>query len=456
MGVFKGGRVWLQDEHGNGRPPPEYLIPTARRETVKEVRGRWVDVQHGEWYVLPHDAWHGVEPLSSGYRISVVYFVPAGLHRVTSEQWRELINLGFPCEQLEAKHSCTLARLTSRLSMMCTQDHDVQTQLLNLADHAGFYLRSSSMYGMDCLWTEIPKEAERRFEASLHTLHRNGFTVHKLSLEEAAECLADIGELGQESESSVFVLTSADGTCFPFREDQDCVSTLPRKVKQTLARKGESSEQILVPVGTPWCFPHMSEELESEEAAEEAELATADDTEQEYHPTQTEKNATQLAHIATQQLRTPWTTDLCEIDASSWCREMVNPITQERELWFHIVDWGTGFQLSEHVQSKEPTHVFSTYARLWVKFFGHPSTLVVDGGLEFAADFAHAAGQYGTLLHVIDPATPWLNARTERSHFEIRKQVALTCDMCMPCTDDEYMAAVEQFGQPQWLQCYAA
>eukprot|EP00971_Amphidinium_carterae_P065885 1305718-Amphidinium_carterae.1 len=55
------------------------------------------------------------------------------------------------------------------------------------------------------------------------------------------------------------------------------------------------------------------------------------------------------------------------------------------------------------------------YARLWVKFFGHPSTLVVEGGLEFAADFAHAAGQYGPLLHVIDPATPWLNARTERS-----------------------------------------
>eukprot|EP00971_Amphidinium_carterae_P296467 5889272-Amphidinium_carterae.1 len=70
---------------------------------------------------------------------------------------------------------------------------------------------------------------------------------------------------------------------------------------------------------------------------------------------------------------------------------MVNPISQERELWFHIVDWGTGFQLSERVQSKDPSHVFSTYARLWVKFFGHPSTLVVDGGLEFAGDFALAA-----------------------------------------------------------------
>eukprot|EP00971_Amphidinium_carterae_P000410 8602-Amphidinium_carterae.4 len=72
-----------------------------------------------------------------------------------------------------------------------------------------------------------------------------------------------------------------------------------------------------------------------------------------------------------------------------------------------FVDWGTGFQLSERVQSKEPNHVVQ---------------LMLACGL--------------------NPATPWLNARTERSHFELNKEVVLTFDMCMPCTDDEYMAAV--------------
>eukprot|EP00971_Amphidinium_carterae_P165558 3281897-Amphidinium_carterae.1 len=60
MGTFRGGRVWLQEEHGKGRPPPEYLVPPSRRDAVASVKGKWLDVNHGEWYLLPHDAWHGL------------------------------------------------------------------------------------------------------------------------------------------------------------------------------------------------------------------------------------------------------------------------------------------------------------------------------------------------------------------------------------------------------------
>ena len=88
--------------------------------------------------------------------------------------------------------------------------------------------------------------------------------------------------------------------------------------------------------------------------------------------------------------------------------EMVHPFSQQGELWLHVIDWGTGFQQSERLLSKQSAHVYATYSRIWVRFFGHPATLVVDGGGEFSSIFALAAGQHGTLIHVIDPYTPWL------------------------------------------------
>eukprot|EP00971_Amphidinium_carterae_P265785 5272391-Amphidinium_carterae.1 len=121
---------------------------------------------------------------------------------------------------------------------------------------------------------------------------------------------------------------------------------------------------------------------------------------------------------------------------------MVHPHTGVAEHWLHVVDWGTGFQQSERVQSKEAAHVFMVYTRIWVRFFGHPSTLVVDAGREFLGQFSLACGHYGTLVHVIDTNSPWLNGRTERSHAELRKQVAAALDMFTPVDDDEYLAIV--------------
>eukprot|EP00971_Amphidinium_carterae_P000411 8602-Amphidinium_carterae.5 len=56
------------------------------------------------------------------------------------------------------------------------------------------------MNGVDCLWTEIPKMGECLFDVSLHNLQQNDFTVHRLSLEEAAGCIKDIGSLRTETE----------------------------------------------------------------------------------------------------------------------------------------------------------------------------------------------------------------------------------------------------------------
>ena len=121
---------------------------------------------------------------------------------------------------------------------------------------------------------------------------------------------------------------------------------------------------------------------------------------------------------------------------------MVHPSTHQGEPWLRVIDWGTGFQQSERLQSKEAAHVYATYSKIWVRFFGHPATLVVDGGGEFSSTFALAAGQHGTLIHVIDPYTPWLNSRTERSHQTLRAQVALALDVHTPSNDDEYVALV--------------
>eukprot|EP00971_Amphidinium_carterae_P286187 5682512-Amphidinium_carterae.3 len=56
--------------------------------------------------------------------------------------------------------------------------------------------------------------------------------------------------------------------------------------------------------------------------------------------------------------------------------------------------------------------------------------------------FSLACGHYGTLVHVIDTNSPWINGRIERSHAELRKQVAVALDMFTPVDDDEYLAIV--------------
>eukprot|EP00971_Amphidinium_carterae_P339246 6476910-Amphidinium_carterae.3 len=85
---------------------------------------------------------------------------------------------------------------------------------------------------------------------------------------------------------------------------------------------------------------------------------------------------------------------------------MVHPISGQTEHWLHVIDWGTGFQQSERVRTKEASHVFMIYTRIWVRFFGHPSTLVVD------------AGRNG----------PWLNGRSDA---ELRKQVVVALQLCI-------------------------
>ena len=84
-------------------------------EQLKPVQGDWaVPDKHG-WLVLEPLHWHGVEPLSSGCRISAAFFTPTGLHRVPRESRSELQHQGFPCHQIEAQHSETTQLLCRRV-----------------------------------------------------------------------------------------------------------------------------------------------------------------------------------------------------------------------------------------------------------------------------------------------------------------------------------------------------
>eukprot|EP00971_Amphidinium_carterae_P041623 817555-Amphidinium_carterae.1 len=124
------------------------------------------------------------------------------------------------------------------------------------------------------------------------------------------------------------------------------------------------------------------------------------------------------------------------------CFEMTHPISAINENFLHIVDWGTGFQTCERLSSKEADHIYMVYSRSWVRLFGHPATLVLDAGTEFQGVFGLACSQNGTLIQTIDTNTPWLNARTERCHAEIRAQVGYALEMWTPVHDDEYMAVI--------------
>eukprot|EP00969_Alexandrium_andersonii_P254705 11258241-Alexandrium_andersonii.AAC.1 len=52
--------------------------------------------------------------------------------------------------------------------------------------------------------------------------------------------------------------------------------------------------------------------------------------------------------------------------------------------------------------------------RGWLRWMGLPSTVVSDGGSEFAGVFADGLQSCGVIHHVTDANAPWQNGKTER------------------------------------------
>eukprot|EP00971_Amphidinium_carterae_P127815 2531961-Amphidinium_carterae.2 len=308
-----------------------------------------------------------------------------------------------------------------------------------------FSLRSGQWQMRDCMWLLLAscdrdQPYQQRWKQSALDLQRLGFVTIELSGEKAREQLSEHGEL-PDDEFHVLVLISPD-TYFPMSENDEEVSTLPRAVRRSnlhslnIKLEGletEKSEDMPDWVA-PQNYPALDEELDDADDDEEPEVRTREPTEAELRSLQLAQN--NLGH--------PINADFCRLlrrggaraEVVRWtmrhfqcpaCQQqqrprprlpaaapqtftlnalvgadlfdMVHPHTGIAEHWLHVVDWGTGFQQSERVQIKDAAHVFMVYARIWVRFFGHPSTLVVDAGREFMGQFSLACGHYGTLVH---------------------------------------------------------
>jgi len=86
--------------------------------------------------------------------------------------------------------------------------------------------------------------------------------------------------------------------------------------------------------------------------------------------------------------------------------------------YLNLVCHGTNFQLVVPVGPEGRDHsaleVWKAYKRSWVKYFGPPEMLIVDGGTEFRGDFERRLEQSGTYQWVCDADSPWQNGRVER------------------------------------------
>ena len=88
----------------------------------------------------------------------------------------------------------------------------------------------------------------------------------------------------------------------------------------------------------------------------------------------------------------------------------------------NMVDWATGYQMLEPLQSTQSSHVWEKFYGTWVRKFGVPEVLVMDQDREFGKDFAAKVTEAGSVMKVIGARAPWQQGRTER-HGGLAKEV---------------------------------
>eukprot|EP00971_Amphidinium_carterae_P225718 4476601-Amphidinium_carterae.1 len=490
LGQYKGGRVWAQDDLPHGVFPSTKLLGVEK--VPSDVRGRWIVHKPGEWIVINPHAFHAVEPVTAGVRFSLSVHTSGGLHRVLPHQWSLLHDLGFPVQGLTAEHMPMQVLLQSVSLYKPRSAEEVTAVLTRFEELPPNMLRSGEVDGRACLWLATARDVSASMQRSLKALQDSGLVLWKVAGYEAYEHLPEFREVALQVDMDmqqfpVYILSSHD-LVFPFSVELEEIHALSKKVKNEILKHAgewigvsEGGEDLHVP-NTEWIFPELEDDGGDNEAAED--IGETAPGELDWTPSEAERQAIQLAH---NNLGHPRQQDFARLlrrggvrpEVVRWasrhfscpaCKHnqrpvarlpagapktfspnmvigldlfyMLHPVTHENEPWLHVVDWGTSFQTAERVQSKEAAHVFTTYSHAWVRLFGHAATIVVDAGTEFQGAFALACGQYGTLVHVIDTNTPWLNARTERSHALLRDQVALALEQVTPADDNEYLALV--------------
>eukprot|EP00971_Amphidinium_carterae_P049124 967999-Amphidinium_carterae.1 len=494
LGKYSGGRVWTQDSKPHGVMPSSKLLGLDR--VPSDVRGRWLTpYSPGDWLVLDPYAFHAVEPVEKGIRYSVSVYVSGGLHRVLPHQWDLLRAYGFPVKGLE-RASLPLQCLVHATSQYQPASQEEVTAMLSCFDELPpNALCSGEVMDRPCLWLSTSRVISPHMRKSLSDMQGLGLVLWKMTGKEAFELIPDFRDKAEKLDLDlcqfpVYVLTSHD-LVFPYSADSDEVHTLSKKARQEIVKQTRQTQALLrnhkgekesaVYKQEEYIFP----EYEDEDLEHEPEdIGGEAPGEPDWTPSESERQALQLAH---NNLGHPRSQDFARLlrrggvraEIVRWasrhfscpaCQHtqrpvsrlpagapktfspnmvvgadvfhMEHPLSGANEPWLHIVDWGTGFQTVERIENKESGHVFMIYSRSWVRLFGHPATLVVDAGTEFQGVFALACGQYGTLIHTIDTNTPWLNARTERSHGLLRDQVALALEAWTPLSDDEYLTLV--------------
>ena len=88
---------------------------------------------------------------------------------------------------------------------------------------------------------------------------------------------------------------------------------------------------------------------------------------------------------------------------------------------------------------KSSAIVWKCFVECWLRFLGHPETLVVDSGNEFQGDFAEACGANGIASLPIDPKAPWQNGRTERVGHGWKRQFKHAIRKGVPTEDSEFV-----------------
>jgi len=80
----------------------------------------------------------------------------------------------------------------------------------------------------------------------------------------------------------------------------------------------------------------------------------------------------------------------------------------------NMVDHGSNLQVCALLQGQTALEAWRVFYESWLRPFGPPQLLIVDGGSEFEGRFARGCEEWGILEHVIDADSPWQNGRCER------------------------------------------
>eukprot|EP00971_Amphidinium_carterae_P080011 1583588-Amphidinium_carterae.1 len=298
LGSFSGGQFWLEDPSAEaGVKPPSYLC--SGKEPSSGVQGCWHDLMHGQWIRFDPTAWHGTSLVTQGTRMSYSFFLPAGLHRVSTQTWSQLQCMSFPAGSVAFQASRTLQSLAAWTSRRMKSALDAEGVLEALENNPPFSLQSGLWHQKDCMWLALPKADEgtthqTRWRQSALSLQTLGFVAMQVMCPQIVMCLCCCRL------TPIFrgVKTDSGERASPWSQEDRIARS------QGLCQCGSGLRSSCLD-STPGAIPTLEEE----------ELDPADDPDEDegngvWEPTEAELKSLQLAH---NNLGHPINADFCRL-----------------------------------------------------------------------------------------------------------------------------------------------